>query len=106
MSEPVGTQNTIRQLEAWANNDALIAPDHFACPHYGGCNASINQELREGEGCCMSYVGPQYDSGFRLAIVGMDHGEFELSYVCGATTRNIGIRQGTQQFQSALCRRC
>lgn len=64
------------QLEAWAGDGALIAPDRFACPHYGACNASINQELREGEGCCMSYIGPRYGSGFRLAIVGMDHGDF------------------------------
>ena len=24
------------QLEAWASNDALIAPDRFACPHGAG----------------------------------------------------------------------
>ena len=79
MSEPVGTESIMTQLEAWASNDALIAPDRFACPHYGACNASVNQELREGKGCCMSYVGPQYGKWFRLAVVGMDHGDFELA---------------------------
>jgi hypothetical protein len=78
MSEPIGTQSIMTRLEAWASNDSLITPpDRFACPHYGACNASINQELREGEGCCMSYVGPHYGNGFRLAVVGMDHGDFE-----------------------------
>jgi hypothetical protein len=32
--------------------------------------------LRKGAGCCMSYVGPQYGNGFRLAIVGIDHSDF------------------------------
>jgi hypothetical protein len=76
MSEPAATRDIMTQLEAWASNDARINPSCFACAHYAACNASINQELEQGDGCCMSYVGPRYGAGFRLAVVGMDHGDF------------------------------
>ncbi len=70
------TKDVIAHLEKWASKDALIAPDHFGCRYYDGCNASVGLALRGGDGCCMSYVGHQYGVGFRLAIVGMDHGKF------------------------------
>lgn len=77
MSESGGTGSVMAQLEKWAIEDARIAPDHFACLHYKACNVSVGEELQGGEGCCMSYVGPKYGEGFRLAIVGMDHGYFD-----------------------------
>jgi hypothetical protein len=76
MSEGV-TGSVIAHLEKWATEDARIAPDHFACLHYKACNASVDEDLQGGKGCCMSYVGPNYGEDFRLAIVGMDHGDFE-----------------------------
>src|SRR2546425_897579 len=75
MPQSLNAQTLMTQLEQWAA-EAQIAPDDFKCPYFEDCNASINGELQGGAGCCMSYVGPRYGDDFRLAIVGMDHGEF------------------------------
>lgn len=89
MSAPAETDSVLGTLELWGQFDAKISPpDQFKCSCYTACNASINQELREGEGCCMSYVGPRYGQGFRLAVVGMDHGEFHSATFKG---RQSGI---------------
>lgn len=66
-------------LVSWARNDAHIDPDDFDCRYYSECNDSIGNALWRGDGCRMSYVGRQYgsismDNGFRLVIVGIDHG--------------------------------
>ena len=51
MSEQPETESVIIRLQRWAANDAQIAPDHFACPHYEACNASVEEKLQGGEGC-------------------------------------------------------
>src|SRR5947208_1044164 len=79
MPASLNPKTVMTQLERWAAYDAQIAPDHFKCPYFEKCNASVNGELRGGEGCCMSYVGHRYGRDFRLAVVGMDHGEFDSS---------------------------
>lgn len=66
-------------LVSWARGDAHIDPDNFDCRYYSECNKSIGSTLWRGDGCRMSYVGRQYgstsiDDGFRLVIVGIDHG--------------------------------
>jgi hypothetical protein len=67
-------------LERWAGEEAKIEPTSFDCSYYSRCNTSAGGQLWGGNGCMMSYIGCRYGStssghGFRLAIVGMDHGE-------------------------------
>lgn len=64
-------------LEEWAQ-EAKVDPHGFACRFYSECNKSVSESLDGGSTCMMSYVGRQYEQdGFRLVIVGMDHGEAE-----------------------------
>lgn len=67
-------------LVSWARDEARVYPTAFDCRYYDECNASVGNQLQGGAGCLMSYVGRQYGSsaigeGFRLVIVGIDHGE-------------------------------
>src|SRR5216117_222869 len=64
-------------LSRWAREDARIDPNAFGCRFYDQCNASIGGALCRGKFCMMSYVGRHYgdDGTFRLAVVGMDHGD-------------------------------
>ena len=73
-------ESLLAGLVGWATEDALIEPSVFDCNYYTSCDKSIGGTLCRGEGCKMSYVGRQYgstaiDGGFRLVIVGIDHGE-------------------------------
>jgi len=66
-------------LVSWARDDAHIYPPNFDCRYYTECNDSVGGSLWRGSGCLMSYVGREYgssalDDGFRLVIVGIDHG--------------------------------
>ena len=47
----------------------------------------------------MSYVGPEYGEGFRLAIVGMDHGEFTSETF---EERQVGIQDCYLNRQEAF----
>jgi hypothetical protein len=97
-------------LKDWARNDAHINPGSFACGYYDRCNGSVGDKLARGNGCNMSYVGRQFGltaasedgEGFRLMLVGIDHGEHEEG-VLGAnydemreTTRIKGIEDWYQ----------
>lgn len=61
-------------LDMWARKDARICPDVSTCRFYGTCNAA---GILNGKHCTMSYVGREFGSptSFRLAVVGMDHGD-------------------------------
>ncbi len=61
-------------LNRWAREDARICPDVSACRYYDACNAT---GILAGKHCMMSYVGIKYGGAgsFRLAVVGMDHGD-------------------------------
>jgi hypothetical protein len=64
-------------LDRWAREDARIDPDpsFFNCRFYDQCNASAGGQFCSGKYSSMSYVGREFGTGFRLAIVGYDHGE-------------------------------
>ena len=67
------------QLQQWAR-DREILPQEFRCAHYDDCQASRKNipPLQRGDTCMMSYIGRRYgDTPYRLAIVGMDHGEHD-----------------------------
>lgn len=73
-------ERLLDQLTDWARNTARIDPTRFDCRFYGECDSSIGNALWKGNGCLMSYVGRNYgsnaiDGGFRLVVVGIDHGE-------------------------------
>jgi len=74
----------IAQLERWARERRILPRDEFDCAHYPDCQESRRRRnlglLERGRTCMMSYIGIDFGamySGkpFRLAIVGMDHGE-------------------------------
>jgi hypothetical protein len=65
------------ELIRWAREDARIDPGTFDCRFYSACNA--HGQLCHGEYCSMSFIGRQFGEGFRLAVVGMDHGDRETA---------------------------
>lgn len=76
----MGNKELLDQLTEWARDIARIDPTRFDCRFYGECDSSIGNALWRGDGCSMSYVGRNYgsnviDGGFRLVVVGIDHGE-------------------------------
>lgn len=75
----MNNEKALRKLVSWSRSEAQIHPENFDCEFYDKCNASTGSALGRGSGCMMSYVGRQYgsnaiDEGFRLMIVGIDHG--------------------------------
>lgn len=75
--------NIVDNLTEWAK-DRHILPETFECPKYSECQDSRKsrkfQLLDRGNTCMMSYVGSEYGGtvsgkSFRLAIVGLDHGD-------------------------------
>ncbi len=79
--------NLMSNLDDWARTDSNIEPSAFGCQYYISCNDSARGSLGRGTCTQMSYIGRHYGeaiegSDFRLAIVGIDHGEKErASYV-------------------------
>ena len=71
------SHDLMTELKVWARQEK-IDPHEFDCRFYSNCNASVGNSLDLGKTCMMSYVGRQYEQdGFRLVIVGMDHGDPE-----------------------------
>src|SRR5712691_9110336 len=85
------------ELNRWAREDAHIDPKKtFRCRFYKECNASVANNLCEGKYCSMSYVGRHFgaDGAFRLAVVGMDHGE---EFAADFEDRRSGIEKTYQK---------
>lgn len=70
----------LKGLTTWARQRKIL-PREFECPNYAKCNGPRGSRppLDRGNTCLMSYVGREYGEpvsgkAFRLAIVGLDHG--------------------------------
>ena len=62
----------IEPLWHWADG-AIGDSVEFKCKYYTVCNNSINNELGEGEGCCMGYIGRDYgNNASKLVVVGIE----------------------------------